>query len=77
MPNNKYKVVQTGPKIQFGGLNDGLFRDEYHSGIAWDVNIPAIAPMANGKASDITNFTTFNDFINQIDRFSLQTLIKG
>jgi len=26
---SRYKVVQTGPKIQFGGLNDGLVRLAY------------------------------------------------
>jgi len=29
----KYKIVQTGPKIQFGGLNLGFFSLEYHRGI--------------------------------------------
>ena len=26
----KYKVVQTGAKIQLGGLNEGLISIEYH-----------------------------------------------
>ena len=34
MPIIKYKSVQTGPKSQFGGEKNGLFKVEYHSGIA-------------------------------------------
>ena len=34
-PINKYRVVQTGPKIQFGGLKVGLFKPSYQApGIA-------------------------------------------
>ena len=34
MPIIKYKSVQTGPKSQFGGEKNGLFKVEYHVGIA-------------------------------------------
>ena len=29
IPIKMYKTVQTGPKIPFGGLNDGLFKLKY------------------------------------------------
>ena len=38
IPINKNKMVQTGPKIQFGGLKKGLFKVAYHVGIAEIVN---------------------------------------
>lgn len=28
---NTYKTVQTGPNIQFGGLNEGFLRPAYHA----------------------------------------------
>jgi len=52
MPISMYRVVQTGPNIQLGGLNDGLFKVAYHSGIDLAVNIPAIAPRAKGNIKE-------------------------
>ena len=36
---NKYKVIHTGPKIQSGGLKNGLFRFEYHGSFDEKVTI--------------------------------------
>jgi hypothetical protein len=55
IPMMMYRVVQTGANNQLGGLKEGLFRDVYHSGIASAVNAPAIAPIANGMASESTS----------------------
>lgn len=42
-PINKYNVVQTGPKIAFGGEKKGLFSEAYHVGIEERVNtVPKI-----------------------------------
>jgi hypothetical protein len=55
-----YRVVHTGPKTQFGGLNEGLFRDAYHSGTACAVKIPAIDPTARGNSNDKVNLIIFD-----------------
>ncbi len=39
-----YRVVHTGAKTQFGGLNDGLLIAAYHVGIFLLVNIDPIIP---------------------------------
>jgi hypothetical protein len=44
IPINVYKVVQTGPKIQFGGEKKGLFKYWYQSVIAEKVKIDPIKP---------------------------------
>ena len=38
----KYSDVQTGANIQSGGLNDGLFRNEYHGSLKLIVAKPPI-----------------------------------
>ena len=38
----KYSVVQTGANIQSGGLNDGLFSNEYHGSLKLIVAKPPI-----------------------------------
>ena len=45
-----YKIVQTGPKIQLGGLKEGLLSVRYHVFTPCSVNQAPIAPMAIGKA---------------------------
>ena len=39
---NIYKVVQTGANIQSGGLNVGLFNNEYHGSLKFIVANPPI-----------------------------------
>ena len=39
----KYNVVQTGAKIQSGGLKDGLINNEYQGSLKPTVAIPPIA----------------------------------
>ena len=36
----KYRVVQTGAKIQLGGLNEGLLIKEYHGSLKSEVTRP-------------------------------------
>lgn len=43
-PIKTNKVVHTGPKIQFGGLKDGLFKVAYQEPIAGVVKIAPIDP---------------------------------
>lgn len=56
MPIRMYSKVHTGPKIQLGGLKDGLTTVLYQPPTAVDVNKPATAPTANGKLIAIINF---------------------
>ena len=42
-----YKLVQTGPKINAGGLNDGRIICEYHGSLYIDVTTPPIADAEN------------------------------
>ena len=42
----KYNVVQTGAKIQSGGLNEGFINDEYQGSLK---PIVAKPPMADAK----------------------------
>lgn len=56
MPIKMYSVVQTGAKIQLGGLNDGLFATAYQPLTPDDVKIPATLPTSNGIKTAINNF---------------------
>lgn len=60
IPIKMYSIVQTGPKIQFGGLNEGLFKVAYHSGTDCAVNIPAILPRPKGTIMDTISFIICN-----------------
>ena len=42
----KYRVIQTGAKIQSGGLYDGLINNEYHGSLKL---IVAILPIADAE----------------------------
>ena len=44
IPMSKYSKVHTGPKTQFGGLNDGFTRDAYQVGMEAKVNMDPINP---------------------------------
>ena len=44
IPINVYSMVQTGPKIQLGGLKNGLLRPKYQESIAENVNKLPISP---------------------------------
>jgi len=57
IPKRMYSDVHTGPNIQLGGLKEGWFSVAYHSGIAFAVNIPAIAPRPKGRRIDTTNLS--------------------
>ena len=59
MPIKRYKIIQTGPKIQFGGLKDGLFKEAYHVAIEGVVNIEPIAPARRQTTIEMINFIAF------------------
>jgi hypothetical protein len=44
IPINRYRLTQTGPNIQLGGLKKGFFNDSYQVGIAGVVKIEPIKP---------------------------------
>ncbi len=52
----KYSVVQTGANIQSGGLNTGLFNNEYHGSLKLIVAKP---PMK--EAENVTKLKRTND----------------
>jgi hypothetical protein len=56
IPIIKYKINQTGPKIQFGGLKEGFFSPSNQIGIFLDVkNAPKI-PTSSQEIILIINF---------------------
>lgn len=55
-PIKMYKVVQTGPNTQPGGLNVGLANVVNQSFREEDVKYPPIAPTASGTAIEIINW---------------------
>jgi hypothetical protein len=63
IPMRKYSVVHTGPNTELGGLKEGLLRVSYHAGMAFAVNIPAIAPIPRGRISDTISFRMFDFFM--------------
>ena len=52
----RYKMVQIGPKIQFGGLNEGLFNNAYQLRIDGKVKYDPSAEATNEINSEIKNF---------------------
>ena len=62
---NIYKVVQTGPNIQSGGLNVGLFNNEYHGSL----NVMVAKPPMNEAENVIArnNINVKNLFLNMLD----------
>ncbi len=63
MPIKTYNVVQTGAKIQFGGLKKGLFNPAYQVGMAGVVASEPIAPI--NKQAIIAN-ASFNKFFTNL-----------
>lgn len=57
IPISVNKVIQTGPKTQFGGVNEGLFIESYHVPIDGVVKIEPIEPMTMHKTINPRNFT--------------------
>ena len=53
IPISMYSSVQTGPKIQFGGLKLGLFRDTYQSPTEDWVAKPDKKPMRTQMATEM------------------------
>jgi len=54
MPIKMYSRVHIGPKIQLGGLKEGLLRVGYQVMTASEVNKPPIAPMERGINKQMT-----------------------
>ena len=61
----KYKIVQTGPNIQSGGLKNGLFNKEYHGSLKLIVAKPPINDAENVIARNSINVK--NLFLNMLD----------
>ncbi len=62
-PIKMYKVVQTGPNTQLGGVNQGLFNVVYHVEIAGVVTSPPIPPTSKGTPIDMISFMISLGFI--------------
>jgi hypothetical protein len=58
-----YKVIQTGPNTQFGGLKDGFTKELYHVGMAEAVENEPIIPTELQITILIINFISSIDFI--------------
>jgi hypothetical protein len=54
-PINMNSAVQTGPKIQLGGLKEGLIKEMYHVFIDVEVKIEPNIPMNKGIKTEISN----------------------
>jgi len=54
---SRCKIVQTGPKIQFGGLNHGLFRSRYQSSGPASDKMTLIPGTANEMATQTKRVT--------------------
>lgn len=52
----KYSIVQTGAKIQFGGLKTGLFKCAYQEVIAGIVNIDPNKPTPSQTTTRLSSF---------------------
>ena len=63
MPIKTYNVIQTGPKIQLGGLKIGFCKVRYQVETELEVNTEPIKAASKGIKIDITNFTKFIFFI--------------
>ena len=63
IPIRIYKIVQTGPKIQFGGLKKGLFSTAYHAGIDETVKTEPATPTERGSAIEANNLSGFNNIL--------------
>ena len=61
----KYKIVQTGPNIQSGGLKNGLFNKEYHGSLKLIVAKPPINEAVNVMVRN--NINVKNLFLNMLD----------
>ena len=62
IPIIKYNIVQTGPKIQLGGLKLGLIKYWYQLVIDWMVLKPLAIPKASVAIVEI-NILTGKDFM--------------
>ncbi len=56
MPIIVYSIVQTGAKIQLGGLKKGLFRKAYHSVIPFAVAAPEANPIPKQMTTQMIIF---------------------
>lgn len=63
IPIRRYNEVHTGPNIPLGGLNDGRIKEAYQSGIACAVKIPAMAPIASGRITEMQSLIKFFESI--------------
>jgi len=66
IPMRKYKIVQTGPNIQLGGLNAGFTSPAYQIEIAEIVKTEPITPANSDNIIAITNLKKLFSFINLV-----------
>ena len=55
MPIKTYSIVHTGPKTQFGGLNQGLSSPEYQPETELEVNREPIKPADRQIKTEMTS----------------------
>lgn len=79
-PINVYNAVQTGPKIQLGGLKTGLFKATYQESIPVAVAKPESPPIARQTMLEIMIlmatefFMLFHGFIQPFIEFGMPDL---
>lgn len=62
-PMSRNKVVHTGPKTQFGGLNKGFSKEAYQPSMAGAVKIEPIRPANSDMTTNLIIKTIFLIFI--------------
>ncbi len=67
IPIMAYNKLQTGPNIQFGGLNEGLLMELYQFVIASVVAIPDKPPMAKQATILAIMIMVFFNWINLVE----------
>lgn len=63
MPIKRKSIVQTGPKIQFGGLKEGLCKVAYQVGMDELVKTVPKIPASSDIAMATTNLKKFGNFM--------------
>jgi len=62
-------VVHTGPKIQFGGLKNGLFNAAYHVGMDDIVKIEPTAPASRQIVMENMSLAALFSFIQHLNSY--------
>ena len=62
IPIKKYKTVQTGPNIEFGGLKNGLLSWAYQVDIEGNVTVLPANPIKKQRLTEIISFNLLTIF---------------